>query len=105
MGNAQKRSSAFFRNSKAGRIRLSLAPHFLSRKSSDLSPLLIVIPGKAGTQGHTQDLASGKAVTPAMCRALPWVPAVLGDDDEGRVGMTEKGAGMTIERAGVRKKG
>jgi len=48
---------------------------------------LIVIPAEAGNQGNKQDLASGKAVTPAMSRALPWVPA--------SAGMTEKGKKIT----------
>jgi len=61
-------------------------------------------PRAAGAQGHTQDLASGKAVTPAMCRALPWVPAFAGMTRR-EAGMTRREAGMTRREAGMTGEG
>jgi len=62
-----------------------------------VSPALIsVTPAEAGVQGKKRDLASGKAVTPPMCRALPWFPAFAG--------MTEKEGKMKDQRSFIDSK-
>lgn len=63
-----------------------------------VSPALIsVTPAEAGVQGKKRDLASGKAVTPAMHRALPWIPASAGKTGWG---WAPASAGVTIGAQG-----
>jgi len=70
---------------------------FILTPFSVTSGLFPVTPVKTGAQGNRQDLASGKAVTPAMHRALPWIPASAGKTGWG---WAPASAGVTIGAQG-----
>jgi len=82
---------------EVGILLNSAAGAFVPSRSLAVTPASsTVTPAQAGAQGSRQDLVSGNAMTPAICRMGPWVPA--------SAGMTEKRAGMTEKRAGMTDK-